>query len=114
MRSERYTVYRDEVTCEDEREKADNNDENERNLGRALKLFCASVLKLCFTGVELFVLPESSYGVDFALQFGKAWDRIFVGREFYNTFVLIRDSGLCLSVKNSLQRTHPSFRLNKQ
>ena len=70
---------------------------------RVLNLFCASVLELCSTEVESFVLIESSYSVDFALQFGKAWNRIFVGREFCNTFVLIRDSGLCLFVKkNSL------------
>ena len=51
--------------------------ERKLNLGRALKLFCASVLKLCSTEVELFVSVESSYSVDFALQFGKEWDRIF-------------------------------------
>ena len=61
-----------------------------------LNLFCASVLELCFTKVKSFVLIESSYSVDFALQFGKAWNRNFVGRDFCNTFVLIRDSGLCL------------------
>ena len=63
---------------------------------RVLNLFCASILKLCSTEVELFVLIESSYSVDFALQFGKAWNRSFVGCDFCNTFVLIRDSGLCL------------------
>ena len=61
-------------------------------------------LELCFTEVESFVLIESSYCVDFALQFGKAWSRNFVGRDFCNTFVFIRDSGLCLSVKKSLQQ----------
>ena len=73
-------------------------------LSRKFELSCASVLELCSTDVESFVLIESSYSVDFALQFGKAWNRIFVGREFCNTFVLIRDSGFCLSVKKSLQR----------
>ena len=47
-----------------------------------LNLFCASVLKLCSTEVELFVLVESRYSVDFALEFGKAWNRNFVGRDF--------------------------------
>ena len=56
---------------------------------------------------------ESNYSVDFALQFGKAWNRIFVGREFYNTFILIRDSDLRLSVKKSLQRTNPSLCSNQ-
>ena len=70
--------------------------ERKLNFGRVLNLFCASVLELCSTEVESFVLIESSYSVDFALQFGKAWKRIFVGRDFCNTFVLIRDSGLCL------------------
>ena len=48
------------------------------------------------TEVELFVLIGSDYSVEFALQFGKAWNRSFVGRDFCNRFVLIRDSGLCL------------------
>ena len=48
------------------------------------------------------MLIESSYSVDFALQFTKAWNRNFVGRDFCNTFVCIRDSGLCLFVKKSL------------
>ena len=56
--------------------------EKNLNLGQTLKLFCASVLKFRSTEVELFVLEESNYSVDFALQFGKVWDRIFVGREF--------------------------------
>ena len=72
-------------------------------MGRVLNLLCASILELCSTEVESFVLIESSYSVNFAFQFGKAWNRIFVGHEFCNTFVLIRDSGLCLSVKKSLQ-----------
>ena len=61
-----------------------------------LKLFCASVLELCSTEVESFVLIESSYSVDFALPCGIAWNRNFVGHDFCNTFVLIRDSGLSL------------------
>ena len=59
------------------------------------------------------MLIELSCNVDFVLQFGKAWKRIFVGREFCNTFVLIRDSGLYLFVKKSLQRTNPSFCSNQ-
>ena len=59
-----------------------------------------------------FVLIESSCSVDFTLQCGKAWNRNFVGRDFCNTFVLIRDSGLCLFVKKNLQRINPSFRSN--
>ena len=59
------------------------------------------------------MLTESSYSVDFALQFGKAWNRIFYGREFCNIFVLIRDSGLCLFVKKSLQRINSSFCSNQ-
>ena len=63
---------------------------------RVLNLFCASGWQFCSTEVELFVLIESSYSVDSAVQFGKAWNRSLVGRDFCNTFVLIRDSGLCL------------------
>ena len=57
-----------------------------------LNLFCANGWELCFTEEELFVLIESSYSVEFALRFGKAWNRSFVGRDLCNTFVLIRDS----------------------
>ena len=72
--------------------------------------FCASVLELCSTEIESFVRIELSCGVDFALQFGKkAWKRIFVGREFYNTLVLIRDKGLCMFVEKSLQRITQAF-----
>ena len=78
-----------------------------------LNLFCASDWELCSTEVELFLLIESSYSVDFALQFGKTWNRNLVGRDFCNTFVLIRDNGLYLSMKKSLQRTNPSFCLNQ-
>ena len=59
------------------------------------------------------MLIESSCSVDFALQCGKAWNRNFVGRNVCNTFVLIRDSGLYLFVKKSLQRINSSFRLNQ-
>ena len=71
------------------------------------------LLELCSTEVESFVLIESSYSADFALQCGKAWNRNFVGRDFCNTFVLIRDGGLCLFVEKSLQRINPSFRSNQ-
>ena len=79
-------------------------------LWRVLKLFCASAFGV---EVESFVLIESSYSADFALQCGKAWNRNFVGRDFCNTFVLIRDGGLCLFVEKSLQRINPSFRSNQ-
>ena len=59
------------------------------------------------------MLIESSCSVDFALQCGKTWNRNFVGRDFCNTFVLIRDSGLCLSVKKSLQQINPSSSSNQ-
>ena len=66
-------------------------------MGRVLNLFCASVLELCSTEIELFVLIESSYCVDFSLQFGKAWNRISSVVIFVvHLFVFIRDSGLCL------------------
>ena len=69
--------------------------------GQLLNLFCASGWELRSTEVELSVLIESSYSVDFALQFGKAWNRGFVGRNFCNTFVLIRDGGLCCEKESS-------------
>ena len=65
--------------------------------GQLLNLFCASGWQFCSTEVELFVLIESSYSVDFALQFGKAWNRGFVGRDIFEYICFfIRDKGLCL------------------
>ena len=57
--------------------------------GQLLNLFCASGWQLCSTEVELFVLIELSYSVDFALQFGKAWNRSFVGRDFFVIHLLL-------------------------
>ena len=54
-----------------------------------LNLVCASGWQFCSTEVELFVLIESSYSVDFALQFGKAWNRNFVGRDFVIHLLLL-------------------------
>ena len=79
--------------------------------GQLFNLFCASGWQFCSTEVELFVLTESSYSVDFALQFGKAWNRSFVGRDiFCNTSVFIRDKGLCLLWKRIFNEINPSFR----
>ena len=63
--------------------------ERRLNLGRVLNLFCANFLELCSTEIESFELIKSSYSVDFTLQFGKAWNKIFIGCEFCNTFVLL-------------------------
>ena len=57
--------------------------------GQLLNLFCAGGWQFCSTEVELFVLIESSYSVDFALQFGKAWNRNFVGRDFVIHLLLL-------------------------
>ena len=115
MRRETTEMKDDNERDENERDAYSKKCRFERkwNSGRVLSLFCAGVLGLCSTEVESFVLIESSYSVDFALQFGKVWNRIFVGREFCNTFVLIGDSGFCFSVKKSLQRTNPSFPSNQ-
>ena len=98
----------------DKKEKADNNNEvtlrESRVWGQVLNLFCTSVLELCSTEVESFVLIESSYSVDFALQFGKAWNRIFVGRDLCNTFVPIRDSNLCCEEESSTDQSELSFK----
>ena len=62
-----------------------------------LDLFGASGWQFCSTEVELFVLIESSYSVSFALQFGKAWNRSFVGRDIFVIHLFfIREKGLCL------------------
>ena len=71
--------------------------------GQLLNLFCASGWELCSTEVELFVLIESSYSVDFALQFGKAWNRSFVGREFFviHLFLLETVVSVCCEEESS-------------
>ena len=59
----------------DEKEKADNDDEavlrESRIWGRVLNLFCASVLELCSTEVESFVLISlcslAKRGIEFLL-----------------------------------------------
>ena len=60
--------------------------------GQLLNLFCASGCQFCSTEVELFVLIESSYSVDFALQFGKAWNRSFVGRDIFVIHLLLLET----------------------
>ena len=77
---------------------------------RVLILFCASVLHFCYTEVELFVLIKLSRSADFALHWQSVEEnfcRLWV--EFCNTFVLIRDSGLCLFLEKGLQRINPSL-----
>ena len=59
---------------------------------RVLNLFCASGWQFCSTEVELFVLTVSSYSVDFALQFGKAWNRSLVGRDFCVIHLLLLET----------------------
>ena len=82
----------------DEKEKADDEKRLKRkgrfeiklNIGASVGFILRQFfLELCSTEVKSFVFIESSYSVDFALQFGKAWNRSFVGCEFCNTFVLI-------------------------
>ena len=86
--------------------KAKNVALRESRIGASVEFILRQCFGVVFYRGRLFVLVGSSYSVDFALQFGKAWNRIFVDREFCNTFVLIRDSDVCLSVKKSLERTN--------
>ena len=68
-------------------------------------------LEISSMEVELFVLDEINCSVDFALQW-QSVEKNFssvVSREFYNTFVLVRDSGLCLFMEKSLRRNNPSL-----
>ena len=111
----KFTTEKKEKADDEKRIKRKARFEIKLNIGASVGFILRQFFGVVFycTEVELFVLIEASYNVDFALQFGKAWKRIFVRREFCNTFVLIRDSGLCLSVKKSLQRTNPSFRSNQ-
>ena len=114
----------------DKKEKADNHDEREVNTRETPKaksvalrenriwgeclIYFAQLFWCCILRrYNPFMLIESSCSVDFTLQCGKAWNRNFVSCDFCNTFVLIRESGLCLFVKRSLQRINPSFRSNQ-
>ena len=71
-----------------------------------LDLFCASVLEFCSTGVELFALNELSCSADFRFAVAERRREFssVVSRGFYNKFVLVRDSSLCLLVEKSLKR----------
>ena len=71
--------------------------------GQLLNLFCASGWQFCPTEVELFVLIESSSSVNFALQFGKAWNRSFVGRDIFviHLFLLETRVSVCCEKESS-------------
>ena len=70
---------------------------------RVLNYFCASVLELCSTEVESFVLIEQSCSVDFALQLGKAWKRIFLSVVNFviNSFLLETVVSVCCGEESS-------------
>ena len=71
----------------------------------------ASVLEIGSTEVELFALNELSCSADF--RFAVAERRrefsLVVSRDFYNTFVLVRDSDLCSFAEKSLQRINQNL-----
>ena len=61
--------------------------------------------------VESFVLIELSPSADFRFSVaerGREFSSV-VSRKFYNTFVLVRDSGLCLFAEKSLQRINQNL-----
>ena len=69
-------------------------------------------LRQCFdigsTEVELFALNELSCSADFRFavaERGRKFSSV-VSRDFYNTFVLVRDSGLFLFAEKSLQQNN--------
>ena len=56
--------------------------------------------------VELFALNELSYSADFRFtvaERGREFSSV-VSRKFYNIFVLVRESGLCLFAEKSLRQ----------
>ena len=69
-----------------------------------LNLFYASVLEFCSTKVESFVLIELNRSADFCFAVAERGGEFssVVSRKFYNTLVLVRDSGLCLFAEESL------------
>ena len=80
-----------------------------------LNLFYASVLEFRSTKIDSFVVIELSRSADFRFAVWQSTEEFssVVIRKFHNKFVLVRDSGLYLFAKESLQRTNPSFRINQ-
>ena len=76
-----------------------------------LNLFSASVLECCYTKIDLFVLIELSCSADFRFAVTERRREFLsvVSRDFYNTFVLVRDNGLCLFAEKSLQRINQNL-----
>ena len=70
----------------------------------SVEFICASVLEFCSTKVESFVLIELSRSADFRFAVAERRKEFssIVSRKFYDTFVLVKDSGLCLFAEKSL------------
>ena len=68
-------------------------------------------LEIGSTEVELFSLNELSYSADFRFAVAECKRELssVVSRDSYNTFVLVRDSGLCLFAEKSLQRINQNL-----
>ena len=67
------------------------------------------------TSVELFVLIESSYSVDFALQFGKAWNRILSVVIFViHSFLLETVVSVCCEEESSTKPIRAFIKLTVQ
>ena len=68
-------------------------------------------LEIGSTEVELFALNELSYSADFRFAVAERRREFLsvVSRKFYNTFVLVRDSGLCLFAEKSFQRINQNL-----
>ena len=76
-----------------------------------LQLFLRQCLEIGSTEVELFVLHELSCSIDFALQWQSVEENFLsiVSCEFRNTFVVVRDSGLCLIVEKCFRQINSSL-----
>ena len=69
-----------------------------------LNLSYASVLEFCSTKVESIAVIELSRSADFCFAVAERGREFLsvVNRKFYHTFVLVRDSVLCLFAEESI------------
>ena len=77
----------------------------------SVEFILCQCFEFCSTKVESFVLIELSRSADFRFAVAKRGREFssVVSRKFYNTFLLVRDSGLCLFAEKSLQRINQNL-----
>ena len=74
-------------------------------------MFLRQCLEIGSMEVELFALNELSSSADFRFAVAERRREFLsvVSPDFYNTFVLVRDSGLCLFAEKNLQQINQNL-----